>query len=103
MKIGSQQYTKRMATTAVLLPDPNNFDLKHKVKIVTSPLAEGIQVDWFQCDDDWIPSGLLGNSLKDETEENFHLDIRVGAFKAGTFVAGESTNPELNINLDGKE
>lgn len=89
-----------MATTAVWISDSVIPDLKHKIKIVTTPLREGIQVDWFQCDEDWIPTGLLGNSLKDETEETFHIDVRKGAFKAGTFIAGESTNPELNIELN---
>jgi hypothetical protein len=92
-----------MATTALLVPDPRNEGIKHKVKVVTTSLTEGIQADWYSCNDEWIPEGLLGNSVKDETEMKFHMDIRREARKKGTYVIEESTNPELNVYLDEEE
>lgn len=88
-------------TTALLLIDSKDPDKPHKVKVITQPNIVkgqplGIAVDWFQCDEKWIPNGLLGTSLRDETEEGFHKDIRKNALESDTFVAAESTNPELN-------
>ncbi len=92
-----------MACTALLISAKDGSDIKHKIKVTTTPLKEGIQVDWFSCDDHWVPTGLLHNNLKDQTELDFHMELRRNARIAGTYVIGESTNPEINVYLDAEK
>ena len=94
-----------MATTALLIPDPKVEGIKHKVKVVTTPIEgqlPGIQVDWFSCDEDWMPSGLLGNNVKEQDEMTFHMNLRRESRQKNTYVIEQSTNPELNVYLDAE-
>lgn len=87
-------------TTGLLIGDV----IKYKIKIVTHPIAHpadpgmiiGIDIQTYQCNDEWIPSALLGTNVQNDTESNYHQNIRKGAIEKGTFVKEESTNPELN-------
>lgn len=91
-----------MATTAILLPDPTVEGITHKVKVVTTPIKGGIQVDWFTCDTEWMPEGLLGNNVKEQDEMEFHMNLRRDCRAKKTYVIEQSTNPELNVYLDAE-
>lgn len=83
-----------MCCTAVLLENT------HKIKIMTTPLAENvIHIETFQCDESWKPSVLLGTGQQAETEYDYHRKVREGAIKANTFIPSESTNPEVHEGL----
>ena len=82
-----------MATTALKI---KKGDSEIRVKFMTVDKTEYVDVDIYQCNEDFIPIGAPEMGVDARTEEQYHRDLRKEASERGQFVPEQSTNPEWN-------
>ena len=91
--------------TALSIVDPKAGQIR--VKVMTGPVQRGgeffTEVTMYQCDENWIPTGLLSHAVKEESEEEIHKMIRKEAFEKEQLNKDESTNVELNPDYNEEE
>lgn len=84
-----------MAVTSLLIPNETYGEIKTQTVTIVQP--GGVDVIQYKCNDNWIPESILASVFHNKyTEEQIHREIREEAIKKGTFVEGESTNPEYH-------
>ena len=92
-------------TTALLINDPEHGEIR--VKVISEPIIRNrhklVQMVMHQCNENWLPINILASSIKEESEEELHREIRAEAFEKGQFIEGESTNVELNPDYNEED
>lgn len=83
-----------MACTGLLIPSLTG---KMRLKFMTLPHEEGVEVDVQMCDDNFIPSTRIALFIDPRDEETYHKDLRKEANEKEQFVSSESTDPHWNI------
>ena|SRR5688572_22140384 len=103
LKLGITK-TINMPVTALLVPDPLKPENKYKYKIFTRPInvgrIEGFEVITYACDENWTQQSIVATATKEGNQMQYHREIREGAHKLKRFIASESTDPELNEELE---
>lgn len=84
-----------MAITAIKVDRDGNVN---RLKFMTVQTPDHLDVDIFQCDEDFKPTGNPAEGMDLKLEEDYHRQLRIEAIHRNQFVPEESTNPEWNPN-----
>lgn len=85
-----------MATTALLIK--NEDGTQERVLFMTCPTPNGVDVDLFLADENFLPMGTPSLGVDTKKEDEYHKLLRKQASEKGQFVEEHSTNPEWNPN-----
>lgn len=83
-----------MGCTALEIPQEDGT-IK-RIKIMTVQIPGHIDVDIFNCNDEFIPIGEPLMSQVEGEEEMYHKKLRLEASEKGHYIPRESTDPQWN-------
>ena len=82
-----------MPVTGINTKDKEGQPLR--LQFMTLQLPDGMQLDIYRCNEDWIPQGKPESTFeKDTSEIEYHKALRTEAMKENQFYKAASSNPE---------